>query len=143
MDLLRKDIAGERKYPPKSGSGLSARVDHSALVEIYLWEGDIETAWKEAKSGGCHNALWFRLAEAREKDHPEDAIGVYSEQLKPALQWAQQSAYEKTVDILGKIQKLMVQMGKKAEFASLLDSIRAQYRPRRNLMKLLDAQGWS
>ena len=48
-----------------------------------------------------------------------------------------------TVDILGKIQKLMVQIGKKTEFASLVQLIRAQYKPRRNLMKLLDAQGWS
>lgn len=142
LALLREDIAGEKKHPLKGQWGSPARADHSDLVEIYLWEGDVETAWTEAKSRGCHNALWFRLAEAQEKDHPEDAIAVYSEQLKPALQWAQQSAYEQAVDILRKIRKSMVRIGKQAEFASLVESIRAQYKPRRNLMKLLDAQGW-
>jgi uncharacterized Zn finger protein len=79
----------------------------------------------------------------RAEDHPEDAIAVYSQQLKPALQSAQQSAYEEAVDNLRKIRKLMTRIGKQAEFASFVRSIRAQYKPRRNLMKLLDAQGWS
>ncbi len=36
----------------------------------------------------------------------------------------------------------MVRIGKQAEFASLIESIRGQYKAHRNLMKLLDAQGW-
>ena len=142
LTLLREHIAGKRKQPPKNQWGPPTLADHSDLVEIHLWEGDIEAAWNEAKMEGCHDALWFRLAQAREKDHPEDAIAVYTEQLKPALQWAQQSAYEQAVDILRKIRKLMVRIGKQAKFASLVGSIRAQYKPRRNLMKLLDSQGW-
>jgi uncharacterized Zn finger protein len=47
------------------------------------------------------------------------------------------------VNILRKIRELMARIGKQAEFESLVESIRAQYKPRRNLMKLLDAQGWS
>jgi uncharacterized Zn finger protein len=143
LTLLREEVNAQKKQSPKDQWGHSARPDRSDLVEIFLWEGDIERAWAGAKTGGCRNALWFRLAEARSKDHPEDAIAVYSEQLKPALRWAQQSAYEEAVDILGKIQKLMIRLGRRAEFASLVQSLRAQYKPRRNLMKLLDAQGWS
>jgi uncharacterized Zn finger protein len=142
LALLREDIAGKKKQPGKSQWGPPAHEDHSHVAEIFLWEGDIEAAWNEAKTGGCHDALWFRLAEARGKDHPEDAIAVYSEQLKHVLQWAQQSAYEEAVDILRRIRKLMVRIGKQAEFASLIESIRGQHKPRRNLMKLLDAQGW-
>ena len=137
---LREHIAAKKSGPSKFG--LAANRDHSQIAEIFLWEGDIEAAWQEARAGGCHSALWFRLAEARKKDHPEDAIAVYVEQLKPVLQWAQQSAYEQAVDILRKIQKLTVRIGKQAQFATLVESIRAQYKPRRNLMKLLDAQGW-
>jgi uncharacterized Zn finger protein len=140
--LLREYSTGKKKQPRKSERGAPARADHSDLVEIYLWEGDVETAWTEAKGGSCHGALWLRLAEARAKDNPEDAIAVYSEQLKPALQWAQQSTYEQAVHILRKIRKLMMRIGKQAEFVSLVESIRAQYKYRRNFMKLLDAQGW-
>jgi uncharacterized Zn finger protein len=140
--LLFEDIEGKKKRTPRGSWGPPVRVDHSNLVEIYLWEKDIEAAWKEAKTGGCHNALWIRIAEAREKDHPGDAIAVYNEQLRPALKWAQQNAYEEVVEILGKIGKLQVRVGKQTEFASLIQSIRVQYKPRRNLMKLMDAQGW-
>lgn len=143
LTQLREEVAGKRKPSQKAQWPSRARADHSDLVEIYLWEGDIESAWAEAKSGGCHNALWSRLAEMRENDHPEDAIAVYSEQLKPALQWAQQRAYEEAVDILRKIRKLMMRIDKQAEFASLVQSIRVRYQPRRNFMRLLDAQGWS
>jgi uncharacterized Zn finger protein len=139
--LLRENSAGKKK--PGSGErGALARSNHSELVEIYLWEGDIEAAWTEAKSGNCHSALWLRLAEARAKDYPEDAIAVYSEQLKPVFQWAQQSAYEEAVSILRKIRKLMMRIGKQAEFMSLVGSIRAQYKARRNFIKLLDGERW-
>jgi len=134
--LLREYSTSKKTQRGKSVWGTLARADHSDLVEIFLWEGDVETAWMETKSGGCHDALWLRLAEARAKDNPEDAIAVYSEQLRPALQWAQQNAYEQAVHILQKIRQLMMRMGKQAEFASLVESIRAQYKPRRNFMKL-------
>jgi tetratricopeptide (TPR) repeat protein len=142
LTLLREEIAARRNYPPKSEWGLPAPCDHSELVKIYLWEGNADAAWAEAKSGGCHDGLWFQLAEAREKDHPEDAIAVYAGQLKPALQYAEQRAYEDAVEILRKIRKLTVRIGKEGEFASIIESIRARHKPRRNLMKLLDAEGW-
>jgi len=140
--LLREYIAEKNKQPGMHQLGLGARADHSDLVEIYIWEGDVETAWTEAKNGGCYGDLWLRLAEARAKDNPEDAIAVYSEQLKPALQWAQQSAYEQAVQILHKIRQLMMRIGKQSEFVALVESIRTQYKARRNFIKLLDAQKW-
>jgi uncharacterized Zn finger protein len=141
--LLREDIRGKKEQAARSSRGLPVRADHSDLVEIYLWERDSEAAWNEAKAGGCHKNLWIRLAEARQNDHPEDAVVVYSEQLESALKWAQQSAYEEAVEILRKIGKLQGRVGKQAQFAALLQSIRVQYKPRRNLMKLMDAQGWT
>jgi tetratricopeptide (TPR) repeat protein len=44
--------------------------DNSPLVEIFLFEGDPESAWREAQTGGCSDSLWLRLAAAREKEHP-------------------------------------------------------------------------
>ncbi|MGB9464676.1 MAG: DUF6880 family protein [Candidatus Acidiferrum sp.] len=140
--LLREKIVARKEQPPRSEWGSPARADHSDLVQIYLWEADVETAWQEAKIGGCRDALWFRLAEAREKEHPADAIAVYTEQLKPILQLAEPSAYENAIEILRKIRKLMGQVGKEREFVALVQSIRAQHKPRRNLMKLLDVEGW-
>lgn len=142
LALLREEIAARKKQPPKNEWGPPARADHSELVQIYLWEGDVEAAWMEAKTGGCHNVLWFRLAQAREKDHPEDSIAVYTQQLKPVLEFPDKRACEEAVAILRKVRKLMARVGREPDFASLVQSVRAQYKPRRNFMKLLDEQGW-
>jgi uncharacterized Zn finger protein len=84
----------------------------------------------------------LRLAEVRGKDHPDEAIAGYTEQLKPVLRHAEQSAYQSAVGILRKIRKLMGKIRKEREFASFVQSARKQYRPRCNLMKLLDAERW-
>src|SRR2546427_12731594 len=51
--------------------------DHSPLVEIFLYEGNSEEAWRESQAGGCCDSLWLRLAAVREKEHPEDAAPIY------------------------------------------------------------------
>ena len=142
LALLRADLAARDKREAKIGWGRPLRSDHSELVSIYLWEGNSDSAWAEAKNSGCHNGLWFRLAEAREKDHPDDALEVYAAQLRRALQPAEPRAYREAVEILRRIHKLKAQIGKGPEFVTLIQSIRVQHKARRNLMKLLDAEGW-
>ena len=142
LALLRQEIAQKKERRTTGGWGPPAW-DNSELVSIYLWEGDTEAAWAEAKTGGCHDGVWFRLAEAREKDHPEDAIAIYTAQLRRALQQAQPQAYREAVKILRRIHKLDVRIGNELDFAALVQSVRTQFKARRNLIKLLDAEGWS
>lgn len=40
---------------------------------VFLWEGHRDASLAEARSSGCALALWFRLAQAREKCHREFA----------------------------------------------------------------------
>jgi uncharacterized Zn finger protein len=139
---LREKIAREKARESKFVSFRFAPDNHSDLVEIYLWEDDLETAWREAKSGGCHEQLWFRLARLRGKDHPEDAIGVYKQQLERVLEPAEPHAYKKSVDILREIYKLASRVGQEREFATLVMTVRVQCKARTSLMKLLDAEKW-
>jgi hypothetical protein len=60
----------------------AARADHSELVTIFLWEKDVEAAWREAREGGCSNDLWMDLARKRETNHPEDALPIYQRQVQ-------------------------------------------------------------
>jgi hypothetical protein len=53
LALLREKIAAKKEQPARSEWASPHRADPSLLVEIYLWEGDDEAAWMEAKSGGC------------------------------------------------------------------------------------------
>ena len=121
----------------------SRRADHSELVRIFLWEKDVEAAWREAQEGGCSNDLWMELAAKREKDHPEDALPVYQRQIQPTLNRKNNEAYREAIGLLRKVRGLMVRLGRETEFARYLESVRAAHKPKRNFMKLLGGAKWS
>ena len=122
-------------------TGSDPRADRSALVEILLWEDDVEAAWREACDGVCRDHLWMELAARREKDHPEDALRVYRQRVEPTIQLTNDIAYEEAVGLLKKIQRLMSGLGQDREFAKYLERTRLEYKRKRNFIKLLDKSG--
>ena len=79
----------------------------SLLVGIYLWEQDIEAAWKQAKSGGASPQLWHQLAEKREKTHPADAAAAYQHIVEAAAARGGNESYRDAVKLVAKIQTLL------------------------------------
>ncbi|HBW23275.1 MAG: hypothetical protein A2X28_06335 [Elusimicrobia bacterium GWA2_56_46] len=142
LACLRESIAGHKQKAKKDGLTWY-RVDNSDLVEIFLWEKDAETAWREAKDGGCSDSLSMKLASLREKDHPEDALAVYRKQIEPILSQKNVVAYGQAVELLRTIRFLMIQIGRETEFAPYLESVRAAHKPKRNFLKLLDQKKWT
>ena len=143
LDLIRARIgdgeaapANPRAWPVPAGR------DHSCLVEIFLHEGDVDAAWREAEMGGCSRGLWLKLAKCREKSHPADAVRIYEDHIAALLRNTGNRVYEETVRTLEKIRKVLADYGQDAEFRSLLTEIRATHRRKRNLMTMLDARGW-
>ncbi len=110
-------------------------MDNSAMVEIFLYEKNPEEAWCEAQAGGCSDLLWLSLAAARENEHPEDAAPIYQKQAEAALA---RSDYEATVELLVKTAALMQKINRGAEFRSRLEALRAQYKAKRNFIKLVE-----
>ena len=139
LDSVRKDIARERKELPQSY--LSFPADHSKLVEILLWEGNVEDAWREAKEGGCSDWLWLDLAARREGDHPEDSISVYQERIEPLVNQTNNKAYRRAYELLLKVCTLMRRLDRQAEFDEYVELLRLEYKRKRNFMKLLDQFG--
>jgi uncharacterized Zn finger protein len=138
MMARTKAEAGERR--PSWHASVS---DSSVLVEILLWEKDFEAAWREAQAGGCRDGLWMRLAEKREKKHPEDALRVYQSAVEPGVQRKNNDAYEEAVGLLHKVARIMVRLEREAEFQQYLEALRAAHRRKRNFIKLLDAARWN
>lgn len=131
LSCLRKDIARVRRefrFP----------VDHSRVVEVLLWEGRDEEAWREAREGGCSEMLWMKLASHREKDHPEDALSVYCSRIEPTIGRKNRKAYKEARRLLVKVRDLMRETGREEEFASYLESIRARHTRKRALMEVLE-----
>lgn len=94
-------------------------------------ERDVDAAWREAKEGGCSDHLWTALAAKREKEHPDDALYVYQSQVEPTLNRKNNGAC------------LMVRLDKESEFEDYIASVRAEHKPKRNFIKLLDGAKWS
>ena len=60
LEFVRAEIEGEKKQiaQKRQAWGWTPHPpDHSLLVQIFLWEKDVEAAWREAQAGGCHGQL--------------------------------------------------------------------------------------
>ena len=139
LEHVHKSIGQARKQARRDRSSWAWGTDHSLLVEIYLWEGDAQSAWDEARVGGCSEGLWTQLARRREKDHPEDALSVYLRRVEPIVERTHRSAYREAVGLLRKIRRLMKRLGRQDEFAEIVDGLRTKYKRKRSFIAMLEA----
>jgi uncharacterized Zn finger protein len=138
LDFLREEIAREKK---SKGSYLSRPVDSSRLVDILLWEGNVEEAWREAKEGGCSDQLWLYLAARREEVYPEDSLTIYQERIEPLVNRTNNKAYRDAYELLIRVRELTRRLGREAEFEEYVELLRLEYKRKRNFIKLLDGMG--
>jgi uncharacterized Zn finger protein len=143
LDFLRQSSARAKRETRGERWGWSRPSDHTELVRVFLWEKDVEAAWREANEGGCGDGLWMELAAKREPDHPEDTLPVYQRRIEPTVNRKKNDAYREAVGLLRKVQGLMARLGRDAEFTAYLESVRAAHKAKRNFMKLLDQGKWS
>jgi uncharacterized Zn finger protein len=143
LAAIRERIAEAKGPSQRTRWPLLIRGDHTELVRILLWEKDISAAWHQAQEGGCSDDLWLKLAAKREKDHPEDALAVYQKLIEPTLAQTNNEAYRTAVGFLRKIRELMSRLGRSDEFAPYLASIRAEYKRKRNFIKMLNHARWA
>jgi hypothetical protein len=77
----------------------------------------------------------------REEDHPEDALSIYEARIEPLIQQTNNKAYKEAYELLLKVRSLMRRLGREQEFDEYLEVLRAEYKRKRNFMKLLDGIG--
>ena len=116
------------------------RPDHSLLVQIFLYERNIDDAWREAHTGGCGNGLWLELAAQREKTNPADAFPVYLRLGEQDIAAVGNGRYESGVTLLEKAAALMHALGKSQEFEAWFETLRQRFKAKRNLQKLAEAR---
>jgi uncharacterized Zn finger protein len=140
LDLLRETAGPRPKGPRRIGPDWSA--GRSELVEVFLWEGDVDAAWKEAVEGDCSVRLWMELAGRREADHPADALPIYQDHVERVIGGKNNQAYAEAVELMRKVEELMARLGRSQEFPAYVAAVRVAHKPKRNLMKLLDQARW-
>ena len=112
------------------------------LIEILLFDGQIDEAWIVAVEHGCSEQLWLSLATTRQQTHPLDAIPIYQRAALAAIDTKSNRGYETGVTYLAKIRQLAQQAGEPSIFATLIAEVRTAHKPKRNLMALLDRKRW-
>jgi uncharacterized Zn finger protein len=111
--------------------------DGSILVEIFLWEGDIERAWAEAKDKGCTSALWMELARRREVNHPADALPIYQSRIEELVANKNNQAYAEAAELVRSVRSAFRRLGQPSDFAAYLEDLKARHRRLRNFSALL------
>lgn len=117
------------------------RRDHSVLVEVLLWEGHGEAAWQAAVEGGCHPALWLRIARNRATTHPADAIPVLLRLVDQKIANKARDFYQEAAKLLLEAKTLFARCGRQAEFEAHVRALRLAHKPKRALREELDRAG--
>lgn len=142
LEAVRAAVVDEQRAARPARNRWEGPADGSALVRIYLWEGDLEPAWQEAVALGCSDALWRELAVKRESDHPADSIPIYQREVNTLLDTKRNDGYEAAVKLLGRIRALMIRLDRHDDFAPYLASVRTAHGRKRNFTRLLDNARW-
>lgn len=116
--------------------------DGSVLVEILLWEGNLEAAWDEARKLGCRRPTWLGLATQSEASHPEDAVEVYRQEVEALHAVSDKNVYEQVIELVGRIGRLMSGLDKNADFADYAATVRVSNARRPAFLALFDAAGF-
>ena len=136
---LRRLIAdGMEKAKAKRSYGYQPFADHSTLVEIFLYEKDLQTAWLEAKEGGCRSGLWVSLAELMSKGRPADAGLIYLDQAEVSVANTSNSRYDESVQLLIRAAAVMTAAGLTQQFLDRIQALRKKYKIKRNFIALMD-----
>jgi uncharacterized Zn finger protein len=141
-----KALAHVRADIEKGSSGARSnwfRPDRSFLVEIFLWEKDVDAAWVEAKAGGCSESLWFELARQLEKDKPAGAAEIYAAHIEPTIGHMGNHSYQEAVRMLQRMRPLFAAANMPERFDQILGDLRARHARKRNFIRLLDRARWA
>ena len=139
LAFLRADITKDFTARASSRYGRAAAPDQSRLVEILLWEGDVEAAWLTAKSGLCSEVLWHALADRRAGEHPDDSLAIYQRQVLITVAQTNNRAYAQAIAMLRELRPLKVQTHGQQAFDRYISELRAATKAKRNFIKLLNS----
>ena len=137
-----RDRVAERHPEDADTRSIVTMTPAAELIEILLYEGDVEGAWETAATHGCSDRLWLTLARAREDDHPLDVIPVYEREAWAQIETKKKRGYRNAVEHLARIHRAAERAGEPDRFDRVLAEVRSAHKLKRNLMALFDERGW-
>jgi uncharacterized Zn finger protein len=114
--------------------------DGPVLVDALLDDGDLDAAWDAAKDAASE-AQWLRLADASITARPADALAVYLRAISGMKSMTGDRVYHRMAGLLLSARACHEAMGTADKFRGYVAGLRAEQKRKRNLMKILDANG--
>ncbi|MBT2206478.1 SWIM zinc finger domain-containing protein [Actinomadura sp. NEAU-AAG7] len=110
------------------------------LIEILLWEDDVDGAWRASQGIKLYESLHLRLARARGATHPADAVPVLLARADQEIARTGKYAYSRAASFLAEAQLLAEQGGEaeKERFVQHMARLRAEHKPKYSLRRYLD-----
>ncbi|MFC6081940.1 SWIM zinc finger family protein [Sphaerisporangium aureirubrum] len=108
------------------------------LVEILLWEEDVEGAWQVAGAGGISENLRLRAARARAATHPADAVPLLLELAEQEIVSKRKWAYPRAAQLLAEAQILSARAGTGDDFDRHMAALRTRHKAKPALRLQLD-----
>jgi len=109
----------------------------SHLVDVYLREEDLDAAWQCAQEYGCSREQRLELASLREGEQPEEAVEIYQGEVRRLVELTKNAAYRDATRLVRRIQKLIDRLDHQEEFEQYIETLRTEFRRKRNFMKML------
>lgn len=123
-------------------AALAAR-DAAGYIDALLADGDTDEAWRTATTG-THQlgaSQWQRLAEARERVGPADALAVYLQLANEALERADKRSYQAAIRHLKAARRAATAADRLTDFSEHVTALRERNRRRPSLIAMLDKAG--
>jgi uncharacterized Zn finger protein len=137
-------VSLQRTLAAAEAAGSTAHAQHlsATIIEVLLFEGRVDDAWRTATERDCDQRLWMQLARARESEHPEDAIPIYEREVEALIGKKNDGGYRDAVKLMAHLESLHIRLESRDAFASFVERIRATHLRKTNLMRRVDAKGW-
>jgi len=136
LDHIRHQISEDKKR----GATRWYKPDHSLLVQIFLHENEVESAWLEANEGDCSADLWKRLGEKLGDSEPLQATFCWQRLVEPIINRKNNASYVEAVQMMLAIGAWMKRADKENAFEHWVQEVRMRHRPKRNLMKIMNEE---
>jgi uncharacterized Zn finger protein len=115
------------------------------LVDALIDDGDLDAAWTAVTTGAAKTTATheqrLRLADGLASTRPADALPVYLTAIEPLRSQTGDQTYHQVARLLLSARGCHQRLGTTAEFHRYLAALRADQKRKRNLMKVLDANG--
>ena len=112
----------------------------AVLVDALLDDGDLDAAWDAAKDAASE-PQWLRLADASITGRPADALAVYLGAIAGLKTMTGDPVYHRMAGLLLSARACHEALGTTEKFRGYLAALRTDQKRKRNLMKILDANG--